>query len=108
METPASRGAGEAGGLAERVAGCKPTTRTVWTAFTLYYIRRLGCFCGKLRGFHVSEIVLRQASVSVKINRPNTARPPVPIADSFRPRDLGAVHECDLVVGKRKSRVNVR
>jgi hypothetical protein len=51
--------------------------------------------------------VLRQASASLKINRSNTTRLLVPIANCVCPRDLGAIHKCDLFIGKRKSRVNV-
>jgi hypothetical protein len=60
-------------------------------------VQPLGCFtcpCRKLFGSHVSDIVLRQAPVSVEIDRPTTAHPPASIANGMRPRDLGAVHEC--------------
>jgi hypothetical protein len=53
--------------------------------------------------FDFNEIVLRQASVSLKAYRPNAACSSVPIANSLRPRNLGAVHERDLVIGKRDS-----
>jgi hypothetical protein len=62
-------------------------------------VRYLGCLSRKLLGFDLSEIVLRQAPVSVKINWPNTACLSVPIANSLCSRDIGAIHERDLFVG---------
>jgi hypothetical protein len=53
-----------------------------------------------LLGFYVSEIVLRQASASLKINRSNTTSSSVALPNSMCPRDLGAVHQRDLVIGK--------
>jgi hypothetical protein len=58
----------------------------------------LGPLCRKLLGFNVSEIMHRQAPVSVKIDPSKTACAAVPIANSVCPGYLGAVHECDLVV----------
>jgi hypothetical protein len=57
------------------------------------------CFYYEPHGFHVSEVMLRQASASLKINRSNTACSSMPIQNSLRPRDFGAVHECDLFIG---------
>ena len=50
------------------------------------------CFYYEPVGFDVSEIMLRQAPVRLKIDPSKTACSVVPIANSVCPRDLGTVH----------------